>query len=117
MPVPDPTFNNDQYAALLQMDDLGGLEKKMAQQNALATTLRGQALQPSAGKDWASQLSRGLQGGMAGLAAKQQATGLDAYGAAKKKNLGTALGYLGKKQAMPNVVDPAMTNEDLTGFQ
>ena len=113
-------MSDPQFAALLQMEDLGGMEKKLAQQQAVSNALRSQALQPSAGKDWASQMSRGLQGGMAGYAAKQYGAGADALGGAKKANLSKALSLFGGKPAappaMPNVMPQQLSSEDLTGF-
>lgn len=57
-------YSDPQFQAQMEMMgyDIGGLEKKQAQQQALASALRGQAMQPSASKNWTSQLARGLQG-------------------------------------------------------
>ena len=109
-----PSYSDEQIAALMSMDDLGGMEKKMTRQGALANTLRGQALQPSAHKDWASQLARGLQGGMAGYAMKQEQPMLDEYSAMKKKNLGTALGILGRGAPVdPNAAQTGLEDPPL----
>lgn len=60
----DSYYSDPQYQAQMEMMgyDIGGLEKKQAQQQALATALRSQAMQPSSSKNWTAQLSRGLQG-------------------------------------------------------
>ena len=112
-------MTDEQLAALLEMEDLGGMERKMQQQNALASQLRGSALQPSSGKDFGSQLARGLQGGMAGMAMKQAGQGITDYGAAKTKALGNVRNALLRRpdpaMAAPPVVPPA-TSEELTGF-
>lgn len=112
-------MTDEQLAALMQTGDLGTQEAQMEQQNALAQQLRQQALQPSARRDVGSQLARGLQGGMAGYAMKQQQQGMKDYGAAKAAKLGSAMDILLKRGQQPQqvgAVGPTTPMYDTAGF-
>jgi hypothetical protein len=73
-------LSNEQLAAILEMEDLHSREKKLAQQQAMATHLRGTGLQPSARMDAGSQMARALQGFGAAQGYRQGQREIDALG-------------------------------------
>lgn len=102
-----PDYGNDQLMALMEMGDIGGLEKKQAQQQAMANALRAGAMQPSSSKNWTAQLSRGLQGvgGLMGQRRADQMLGAPGTGAAGSEGAmampGTVMGE--KQRALQRV--------------
>ena len=82
-------MTDEQLAAILGMENLGSEEKKLAMQQAMSRQLRESALRPSAGKDFGSQLARGLQGAMAGYGMKQDMGRLDEFGKKQDAALGS----------------------------
>jgi len=102
-----PDYGNDQLAALLEMQDVGEAERQLQQQQALAGQLRGQALAPSSGKDWGSQLARAMQGGLAGYSMNKENKLGAAASTARSDALKKAQAVLLKPQ-MPQVGMDAM---------
>ena len=92
------------FAFLQSQSDLGASEKEMALQQARANQLRTQALQPSAGKDWASQLARAATGGMAGYATKQGGAAMDQYRQQRAGTMQDIGDILLKRQRNPEMV-------------
>lgn len=103
--------------------DMSVAEKKLANQQALSGALRQQALSPSAGKDYGSQIARGISGLGAGyMGSRGDQTAFDAFTGSKNKMLGGMRDLLLKKPPappaapMPNVQTPPMSNADMTGL-
>jgi hypothetical protein len=101
-------MTDEQMAALLGMEDLSTEEKRMARQQAMTNQLRTNALQPSAGKDWASQLARGVQGGMAGYGSMQGDKALRAFETKKSGALQGIRNALLNKPALPPMQPPPL---------
>lgn len=85
MPMNNPAaYSDDDIAAILEgMGDLSSAEQEMQRQNQLSMMLRGNALQPSARRDWASQLAKAIHGGMAGASFGRERSANEAYRGAK----------------------------------
>lgn len=60
-----------QWALMMGTADLSLDEKQLARQQAMTNQLRMQAMQPSSGKDFGSQMARALHGGMAAYSGMQ----------------------------------------------
>jgi hypothetical protein len=80
-------FTDEQLERMMQLD-FGTQEAQLSQQQALVNQLRQQALQPSAGKDRGSQITRGLQGVLGAVGMNQQNKAMKDFGQVKRQQIG-----------------------------
>lgn len=98
-------FTDEQLEAILRMQDIGGEEAKRVRQMQQVNQLRSGGMGMSSagrGMDWASQLSRGIQGAGAGYGAMQTEKSAAESSTAKQDLLNQLFG----KKKRPSVSTP-----------
>ena len=106
-------LTNEQMAAMLEMQDLSGMEEKLARQQALTQQLRMSALQPAANQHWTSQAARALQGIGAGYGYRQGNKMGEEIGAGRADTIRRMRDILGVSK--PPAVSPAVPGAPMAG--